>query len=438
MTQPTPYSPTYNFTDWQAAHPSDPLPGDDVDIQLSSLSTFSQQVCNSLAQIQRDDGALANGIVNLESLSTALATLMGLGGYTVKGAWLTATAYVVGDLVAQATGTYVCGTAHTSGVFATDYAAGKWLLLASNGSSSAAAFTPTGSSIPANGMYLPTADTVGFAAASLDVLRLASTASAVNYFKMTSSAAGGALTLAALGSDANIDITLATKGTGKLNVPALALTTTPLAISSGGTGGATAPAARTALGLAIGTDVQAYDADLTTWAGLTPPAGAIVGTTDTQTLTNKTINGASNTLTVRLASDVTGNLPVANLNSGTSASASTYWRGDGTWASPSASGVSSVATNNGLTGGPITTTGTVGIDTNNGLGIGSYAMLYYSAGGSLTNGSTSAGSNFGLVTWSAAGAIALGSAPSGTWRNVSGVTLTAAGASAVGMCIRTA
>ena len=48
-----------------------------------------------------------------------------------------------------------------------------------------------------------------------------------------------------------------------------ALTTGTLPIASGGTASTTASAARTALGLAIGTDVQAYDSDLAAVAGLT-------------------------------------------------------------------------------------------------------------------------------------------------------------------------
>lgn len=61
----------------------------------------------------------------------------------------------------------------------------------------------------------------------------------------------------------------------------------------------------------------------------------LVGKNTTDILTNKTIvGGSTNTLNVNLTTDISGNLPIANLNTGIGATSSTFWRGDGTWQAP--------------------------------------------------------------------------------------------------------
>lgn len=132
MAQPTPYNATTNFTVYAAANPNGTYPPALFDAEFANIEETLDDICTNLVLIQRDDGALKNAIVTLDSLSSNVLNFMSgsTSAWVLEGAWLTATAYAVYDVVVEDDNTYVCCTAHTSGTFATDLAAVKWILIA--------------------------------------------------------------------------------------------------------------------------------------------------------------------------------------------------------------------------------------------------------------------------------------------------------------------
>ena len=75
MAQPDVYEPSHEFLTDEVSLPA--LPGSELDVEFNELERILGQFRTNLALIQRADGALANGVVTTDSLSSELAAVLG-------------------------------------------------------------------------------------------------------------------------------------------------------------------------------------------------------------------------------------------------------------------------------------------------------------------------------------------------------------------------
>ena len=245
------------------------LPGQGLDVDFAAIVLALSDTINFLKGVTRADGQLANGSVTSDTLAASVRI-----GFDAPAPWATSIAYTTRSTAFQGFGFYLCTVAHTSGVFATDLAAGRWLLLAN--------LTPPAGALIASSNLLDLPDKTA-SRANL----LLGTAATVNSGVGASDFRTNAQNDARFQLLSTVLNLLAAQTPAADQLPyytgaATAALTTLSAFARTLIDDVDAVAARATLGLVIGTNVQATDADLTAIAALVRTRGDLIvgGATD--------------------------------------------------------------------------------------------------------------------------------------------------------------
>jgi hypothetical protein len=203
-----------------------------MDLQVGGVSKFS---VNKAGNIVNAGSIAATGAItgsNLSGTNTGDQTITLTGDVTGSGTGSFATAIGSGKV----TNSMLAGSIALSKLSTTG-AADNTTVLRGDGAWSAISSLVTGFaagtvSAPGwavttdtdTGLWSPTANTLSTSAGGVEVLRLNTVASGVDYFTMTPSATGAhSLTLAAAGSDTDVDIAIMPKGAGGITTSGSAM-----------------------------------------------------------------------------------------------------------------------------------------------------------------------------------------------------------------------